>query len=51
MTAVDFIAAAALAAVGVVAGEVADLPFSRRLADAGRSRLPAAPAQRVRLRR
>ena len=38
MTAVYFIAAAALAAVGVVAGEVADLPFFRRLA------MPVGPA-------
>ncbi len=44
------IAFAALALLAVVAGEVSGLPFRRRLADAGRSRLQA-PAQRARLRR
>jgi hypothetical protein len=49
-TAAALIVAAALALLGIVAGEAADLPFRRRMADAGRWRLPA-PAQRARLRR
>jgi hypothetical protein len=44
------IAFAALALLGVLAGEMSGLPFRRRLADAGRSRLQA-PAARGRLRR
>jgi hypothetical protein len=44
------IAFAVLALLVVVGGEMSGLPFRRRLADAGRSRLPAAPA-RARLRR
>jgi hypothetical protein len=41
---------AVLALLAVVAGELAQLPFARRKADAGRSRLPAAP-ERGELRR
>ncbi|WP_161495816.1 hypothetical protein [Bradyrhizobium japonicum] len=41
---------AVLALLAVAAGEVSELPWRRRLADAGRSRLPAA-AQRLELRR
>jgi hypothetical protein len=48
--AVALIAFAAMALLGVLAGEVSDLPFARREADAGRSRLPA-PAQRAGPRR
>lgn len=44
------IAFAAVAVLGVFAGELSDLPFARRKANAGRSRLPAAP-ERGRLRR
>jgi len=44
-------AVAVLPALAVAVGEMQGLPFRRRLADAARSRLPAAPAQRVRLRR
>jgi hypothetical protein len=42
---------AVMAALAVAAGEINGLPFRRRLADAARSRLPGASAQRVRLRR
>ena len=38
------------AVVCVVAGELIEMPWKRRLADAGRSRTPA-PLERVRLRR
>jgi hypothetical protein len=48
--AITLIAFAAMALLSIVAGEAADLPFQQRLADAGRSRLPVAPA-RGRLRR
>lgn len=47
---IGLIAFAVLALLAVVAGELAELPFARRKADAGRSRLQA-PAQRTRLRR
>lgn len=40
------IAFAALAVLAVVAGELSELPWRRRLADAGRSRLPVS-AQRT----
>jgi hypothetical protein len=40
------IAFAVVALVAVVAGEVADLPFSRRRSEGGRSRLPA-PARAI----
>jgi hypothetical protein len=42
--------AGAMAALGILAGEVSDLPFARRRSAAGRSRLPA-PVEPVRLRR
>ena len=48
MTAV-LIAFAALALLAVAVGEMSGLPFRRRLADAGRSRLPP-PAARGRHR-
>jgi hypothetical protein len=50
MMAIALIAGAAMAALGVLAGEVSDLPFARRRSTAGRSRLPV-PDGRVRLRR
>jgi hypothetical protein len=43
------IVAAALVALGVVAGELVKLPFAWRKSAAGRSRMPA-PTQRARLR-
>jgi hypothetical protein len=47
--AIALIAAGALAVLGVLAGEVSDLPFARRRSAAGRSRLQTAP-ERGRLR-
>jgi hypothetical protein len=44
------IAFAVLAALAIAAGEINGLPFARRKADAGRSRLPAV-SERGRLRR
>lgn len=41
---------AAVAVFAVVAGELGEMPWRRRLADAGRSRIEA-PAQRASLRR
>jgi hypothetical protein len=43
------IAATVLIVLGLFAGEASQRAFRRRLADAGRSRMPAAPA-RARLR-
>lgn len=40
---------AVVAVVCVVAGELVEMPWRRRVADAGRSRMPA-PAARPRLR-
>lgn len=50
MTAACLIAFAVLALIVVAVGEARDLPWRRRVADAGRSRLTA-PAQPARLRR
>jgi hypothetical protein len=44
--AIALIAAAAMAVLGVLAGEASDLPFAGRRSAAGRSRLPA-PAHRA----
>jgi hypothetical protein len=39
---------AAIAVVCVVAGEFAEMPFRRRVGDAGRSRMPAPARPRLR---
>jgi hypothetical protein len=49
MMAITLLAFAALALLGVLAGEIGDLTFARRKADAGRSRTLGAP-ERARLR-
>jgi hypothetical protein len=44
-TAAALLVAAILAALGAIAGAIAEIPFARRKADAGRSRMP--PAARL----
>ncbi|MGY0571911.1 hypothetical protein ACTGJ9_013315 [Bradyrhizobium sp. RDM12] len=45
MMAAVLIAFAVLALLAVVAGELSELPWRRRIVDAGRSRLPAQQAR------
>lgn len=48
MMAAALLGFAVMALLAVVAGEVSELPWRRRLADAGRSRLPAPATRRHR---